>query len=228
MRLFLPSLLLVWSALLSALFSVPCSGAEALTVLCFGDSITEGKTPKSLMPADRWTARVGVLLAGRVTCVNEGKGGRAASAVGEFAGALQRTPKPDLLIVALGTNDSRDDMKEGAALAARVTKNIAEICAAARAANPAIRILVCAPYNINPEALKNAATAPQREANLKAIGAALAKWAQTEAQTSRVAFANLYGVLPAESLTSDGVHPDKTGQDAIARTMAKALEPLLK
>ncbi|HEX3132062.1 MAG TPA: hypothetical protein VHX44_00600 [Planctomycetota bacterium] len=39
---------------------------------------------------------------------------------------------------------------------------------------------------------------------------------------------NLHGVLPADSLTTDGVHPDKTGQEAIARAIAKALEPLLE
>ena len=220
MRLVVLSLIFVLSG--------PGFSAEVLTALCFGDSITEGRTPRSLVPADRWTARVGVLLAGRVICVNEGKGGRSASAIGEFAGALQRTPTPDILIVALGTNDSRDDMKEGATLADRVTKNIAEICVAARTANPAIRILVCAPYNINEGALKNAATGPQRVANLKAIGAALERWARLEGQSGRVAFADLYGVLPAESLTTDGVHPSAAGQEAIARTIAKALESLIK
>ena len=40
--------------------------------------------------------------------VNEGKSGRPTASVPEFEMMLTRHPRADLIILALGTNDSRD------------------------------------------------------------------------------------------------------------------------
>lgn len=192
----------------------------AKTVLCFGDSITAGKQPASLKPGDCWVDRLQTLSKGAFHCINEGKGGRPANSVEEFKAALKRNPGFDVLILALGTNDARDDGKEGEKLPSRVKKNLGEMVALARAAQPNATILLAGPYNINPAALKK--DQPQRDANLRAI----APQVEGLAQEQKTLFVNLYGVVPLESLLTDGVHPDAAGHEKIVQKLWPVLEPI--
>jgi len=200
--------------------SLAHSADMAKTVLCFGDSITAGKQPASLKVGECWVDRIQTLSKGRFHCINEGKGGRPASAVGEFKTALMRIPAFDVLILALGANDARDDGKEGEKLPARVKKNLAEMIALARAAQPNATIVLAGPYNINAAALKK--DQPQRDANLRAI----ATQVEALALEQKIAFVNLLGVVPPETLLADGVHPDSAGHEKIAQKLWPALEPI--
>jgi len=193
------------------------------TVLCFGDSITHGKQPAGMKVGDCWVDRLETLSKGRFDCINEGRGGRPANSVGEFKAALERNPRFDVLILALGANDARDDGKEGAKLPARVKGNLAEMIALARAAQPNAKILLTGQYNINIAGLKkNADLGPQRDANLRAIVAQV----EVLAQEQKTLFVNLYGVVPAETMTADGVHPDAAGHERIAQKLWPVLEAL--
>lgn len=81
---------------------------KAHTVIVFGDSITEGNM---LAPEDRakaWPQVVEKGSGGHLQMINEGKGGRPTASVREFDAMLKRHPKCDLLVIALGVNDSRD------------------------------------------------------------------------------------------------------------------------
>lgn len=190
--------------------------AEPRQVVVFGDSITAGSAlPKEQQP-QAWVRLVESACAGRVRLVNEGKGGRPTASVPEFVAMLQRQPKADALIIALGMNDSRDITPQ---CVPKAVANVRAMISKARAAYGAdVPVLLAGPTNINQSAL--GPTKPigdQREARLRELGAAFAGLA---AETG-CAFVSLFGVVPDETLLKDGVHPDAVGNAAIARVMQR-------
>lgn len=206
-------------ALLAAL---PAQAAvEARHVLYFGDSITAGsELPADRRLIDRWPAQVMALSQGRLVEWNEGLGGRPTDAEADFAAALARHPAPDALVLALGTNDSRD---LSADMAPKAVAHLRRMIAAARAAHPAIKILLAGPPNIALEHLgPTKPIGPQRAANLRALNAAFARLARE----SHCRFVSFYGVVPPASLAKDGVHPDAAGNRALAAVALQAIEAL--
>ncbi len=194
------------------------AAAEPRLVVVFGDSITQGG---ALPPADRprvWVNLVTTNSTGRLKLVNEGKGGRPTASVKEFEAMLTRHPRADQLVIALGTNDSRDITDDC------VPKAVANLRAmvekARRAWGDKLRVLLVGPPNINKSALgPTKPIANEREAKLKEQGAAFAKLAQELG----CEFTSLFGVVPDASLTKDGVHPDAAGNEAIARALLPVL-----
>lgn len=187
-------------------------------VVVFGDSITQGG---ALPAADRsrvWVNLVEQGSAGRLKLVNEGKGGRPTASVKEFEAMLAKHPRADQLVIALGTNDSRDITDEC------VPKAVANLRAMVEKARKAwgdkLRVLLVGPPNINKNAL--VATKPianEREAKLREQGDAFAKLAKELGCD----FTSLFGVVLDASLTKDGVHPDVAGNEAIARALLPVL-----
>ena len=130
---------------------------------------------------------------------------------------------PDLLVLCLGTNDSRE--MDGN-VARRTAQNLRQMIHRARARySPELSILLVAPPNIHPPAYTQFTLdfAEARQANLRAIGGAIEELATGE----HCATVNLFDTLPAASLTRDGVHPDAEGNLAMARVLAPALAPIL-
>ncbi len=86
------------------------ASASPVQILCFGDSITEGNMLPKADKARVWTQRVEDDSNGKWHLINEGKGGRPTDSVAEFRAALQRhlSENIDVLVIALGMNDSRD------------------------------------------------------------------------------------------------------------------------
>jgi len=214
---FIRFLLLLAMLPLSSLADV---AAKPVTVIVFGDSITAG----SALPANErdkmWVQVVERESKGRLRMVNEGKGGRPTDSVKEFEAMLVRQPQAAVLVIALGTNDSRDIT---AACVPKAVANLRAMIARARQQYGAkLRILLAGPPNINKAAL--VATKPianEREAKLRELGdafAALAKETGCE-------FTSLFGTVPEPSMTKDGVHPDAAGNAAIARAMLAKLAP---
>jgi len=190
---------------------------KPLTVIVFGDSITEG----NMLPADqrsqRWVTLVEKEAQGRLQMVNEGKGGRPTDSVNEFKAMLARHPHADMLVIALGTNDSRN-IKEDCVPAA--VKNIRSMLDLARTAYGKIPVLLVGPPNIRKDALgPSKPIADQRDAKLRELGAAF----ETLAKQTGGGFMSLYGVVPEASLAKDGVHPDAAGNEAIAKAMLPKL-----
>ncbi len=194
--------------------------AEPQTVIVFGDSITAG----SALPANEreavWVRVVERESKGRLRMVNEGKGGRPTDSVKEFEAMLARQPQAAVLVIALGTNDSRDIT---AACVPKAVANVRAMIARARQQYGAkLRILLAGPPNINKAAL--VATKPianEREAKLRELGDAFA----TLAKETGCEFTGLFGTVPDASMTKDGVHPDAAGNSAIARAMLAKLAP---
>jgi len=193
----------------------------ARKVLCFGDSITAGSAMK---PADRprlWVDQVQAASHGRLELINEGKGGRPTDSLGEFGQALVRYPKIDQLVLALGANDARNIKDDCVPLA---VKNITAMVQRARATYGAtLPILIVGPTNINKEKLgPTKPIGPQREQKLKDLNAAFEKLAKELNCT----FVSLYGVVPPEAMSVDGVHPDAAGNEPITRTVLSKLLPV--
>jgi acyl-CoA thioesterase-1 len=183
------------------------------TVVVFGDSITEG----NMLPADQrsrvWVHLVEEQSQGRLHLINEGKGGRPTNSVKEFKAALQRDPQMNILVLALGMNDSRDIRDD---CVPKAVKNIQEMIDLARTAHEKLPILIIGPSNIRKDALKaSQPVAAQRDEKLRQLGAAF----QNLATQNGCDFLSLYGVVPESSLGMDGVHPDGAGNEIIAQAI---------
>ncbi|HEX4083996.1 MAG TPA: SGNH/GDSL hydrolase family protein [Chthoniobacteraceae bacterium] len=192
--------------------------AMPLKVLFFGDSITKGQ---GVTADQRWTALVAAHSHGAFVEVNEGKPGRPAAAVGEFSKMLEEYPANSgisVLVIALGTNDSRDTSPN---CVRKTAAYLSKMVTMARTREPGWKIVICAPYNINKDALKKSRSiGPIRERNLIGMGKAFKELASREG----CGFIDFYGVIPPASLTVDGVHPDAAGHAAIAAFAQPALD----
>jgi acyl-CoA thioesterase-1 len=191
--------------------------APTRLVLVFGDSITAG----NMLPADEssqlWLNLVEQRSGGRLHLINEGKGGRPTNSVAEFKAALGRHPQVDVLVIALGMNDSRDI---GPGCVPKAVSHLQAMLNLAKTAYGKIPVLLVGPSNIRKDALGPSRNiADQRTAKLTELNAAFA----TLAASNQAAFVSLYGVVPESSLTKDGVHPDAKGNAAIADVMLPKL-----
>ena len=188
------------------------------TIVVFGDSITAGSM---LAPADRlkaWPQVVENESNGTLRMINEGKGGRPTSSLAEFDEMLKRQSKPDLLVIALGMNDSRDITAD---CVPKAVANIrAMIMRCRQTWGPETPVLIVGPTNINKEALgptKN--IGKEREIKLRELGEAFA----VLARELSCDYISLFGSVPDTSLTADGVHPNVVGNAAIAAVMFSKL-----
>ncbi len=208
-------LLLLTMLPLSTRAGVP---AKPATAVVFGDSITEGGALPKEQRDRAWVRVVEREAKGALTVINEGKGGRPTQSVPEFETMLTRQPRADFLVLALGTNDSRDITKD---CVPKAVANLRKMIERARLTyGPKTAVLLVGPPNINKSAL--VATKPianEREAKLRELGDAFAALAKE----TGCDFVSLFGAVPEGSMTKDGVHPDPAGNEAIARVILPKL-----
>ncbi|MBN8527219.1 MAG: SGNH/GDSL hydrolase family protein [Planctomycetes bacterium] len=192
-------------------------------LMVFGDSICAGSDAADCGPQDAWPALFAA--AAGIVLVNRSRGGRPTDALDEFREALASAADcdgraPDALLIALGTNDSRD-LDPG--MPARAVANLAAMVALARSAGIQ-GIVLAAPYNIAQDALRQ--TWPirvERDRNLRLLGDAYRAYASE----TGLGFVSFYGCVPERCLAADGVHPDRAGNEAIRDYALVALRPLL-
>lgn len=205
-------------------FTKPGMESEAVpvprTVVVFGDSLTEGGALPKDQRDQSWLTLVERESGGKLRLINEGKGGRPTDSVKDFEAMWKRQPRADVLVIALGTNDSRDLSPE---CVPKATANLTRMIDRARSAwGPGLPVLLVGPPNINQSSL--GPTKPigdQREARLKELGEAFAALAKAKS----CQFVSLFGVVPDESMLKDGVHPDAGGNAAMAGVLRPALLP---
>ena len=190
-----------------------------LRVLCFGDSITAGSAlPKEEKPLV-WPLLVEKYSEGKLSLINEGKGGRSTNSVREFEAVLEKHPDFNVLLIALGTNDSRDITEKCVPSA---VENIKRMIDLARKGKANLPVFVVGPPNINKNALgPTKPIANQREQKLKELNEGFDKLAKENACN----FVSLFGIVPGDCLQRDGVHPDAKGNEAIAEVIAATLMP---
>ncbi|HSH93944.1 MAG TPA: SGNH/GDSL hydrolase family protein [Roseimicrobium sp.] len=210
---------LVLIALLHSVLLCTLTAAEPRIVVIFGDSITEGGAlPLKDRPLS-WVNRVAGKTAGKWTVVNEGKGGRPTNSVKEFEAMLKRNPKAHTLIIALGTNDSRDITDQ---CVPKAVANLRAMVALAREAwGKELTVWIVGPPNIRKDALgPTKPIANERDAKLRELGTGF----ESLAKELGCNFMTLYGVVPESSLTKDGVHPDAAGNEPIAEAVLAKLK----
>ncbi len=209
--------LLLFLALTTGVFALNAAGPR--TVIVFGDSITEGGALPKDQKEQLWVKLIEAQSPGALTIINEGKGGRPTHSLKEFEAMLQRRPKADALVIALGMNDSRDITTN---CVPKAVANVRAMVERARQKYGAqFPVLLLGPTNINRAAL--GPTKPigeQRETQLRELGTAFARLANEQ----HTEFESQFGIVPESSLLKDGVHPDAGGNAAIA----KALGPRLR
>jgi acyl-CoA thioesterase I len=214
-------LLIFGTALASA---AVCAAEPPRTILCFGDSITAGSELPASERASAWPALVEKQSGGKLRVINEGKGGRPTASLGEFRAVLAKhagAARVDVLVVSLGTNDSRDTSEAGVT---KAVANVRQMIALARARDPRLGVLLVGPPNLRKDTLgPTKPIADQRQRQLRELNAAFALLARD----TGCEFVSLFGVVPAASLARDGVHPDAAGNEAIARVISEALAKAL-
>jgi acyl-CoA thioesterase-1 len=208
-----------WQLLVACLLSAQIlAAAEPRAVIVFGDSISAGAALPAADKARVWVKLVEDQSGGKLAMLNEGKGGRPTDSVKEFEAMLTRQKRADLLVIALGTNDSRDITDGCVPKAVANVRKMVEL--ARKAYGEKLPVLLLGPPNIRKDALgPTKPIADQRDAKLRELGAgfaALAKEVKAE-------YFSQYGIVPEASLGKDGVHPDVAGNEA----MAKVLLPVL-
>jgi acyl-CoA thioesterase I len=189
---------------------------QPLRVLCFGDSITAGGNLKAGEETSIWPLVVEKKSNGKLRLINEGKGGRPTDSVADFRAAAKKHDF-DMLLILLGTNDSRDISE---ACVPKAVANVKQMLTIAREKTPGLRILLVGPPNINKNALgPTKPIANQREQKLKDLNAAF----QELAKETNGEFLSLFGAVPEDSLLRDGVHPDPKGHATLAEKILPAL-----
>ena len=182
------------------LFCGAIKAAEPAIVVVFGDSLSNA-----------WVRSLDPRTARQLRLINESRPGRPTDAAGEFDQMLARQPGVDLLVIALGTNDSGDS---SAATVPRAVENIRKMVRAARkAAGDELPVLVVGPPNMS------GSTAPQRVRKLQELNRGF----RDLAAKLGCRFLTLYGVLPDSSLAADGTHPDAAGNALIAKVLLPEL-----
>jgi len=194
--------------------------AEPRVVIVFGDSITAGTALPKDQQTQVWVRLVEAQSGGKLQMLNEGKGGRPTDSVKEFEAMLSRRPKADLLVIALGTNDSRDISEQ---CVPKAVANVRAMITKARDQyGQGLAVLLVGPPNIRKDALgPTKPIADQRDAKLRELGAGF----EALAKELHCDFTTQYGIIPEASLASDGVHPDVAGNEAIAKAMLPKLLP---
>ena len=207
--------------------------AAPLKVACLGDSITYGSAMGEGVVREHasYPAQLGAMLGAAYEVRNFGVGGTTLLTEADrpyvetqaWRDALAW--KPDLAIVALGTNDScdgpaRNNWQHASGLVEDATAMVGELREAG-----VERVLLCGPTGMQPGAsgLSEARLADltSRAPHLGEVRAALIEVA---AGLPLVEYHDLGRVLTAGQ-TTDGVHPTPFGAEAVALRMASVVDP---
>lgn len=199
--------------------SAPATSARPLRVACLGDSITEGAGTND--PATQsYPAQLAALLGAGYEVRNFGKGGATLLDVGDlpyrslphFAQACAFNP--DIVIVALGTNDSKPQNWQHRD---RFAANYVSLIRQLRALPSHPRLFICQPmpawppsaWGISPDVIEN---------ELRPLLADLAR-------SEGVGLIDLFTPMRDQhALTPDHVHPNAEGAAIIAQTVAQAIQ----
>lgn len=208
--------------LLATLLTLATAGlsfsADKIKVACVGDSITEGAGVKD--PKNRYPAQLSELLGESYDVKNFGNSGSTMLDNGDKPYKKQKSYTdsvafiPDIVVIKLGTNDSKPQnwaKKDGFAAS---TKSLVE---AFLKANPKAKVFLCYPvpviaqgnFGIRDEIVKNE----------------IIPLIKQTAEEMKLSIIDLYAALDGKpELFPDRVHPNDDGAKLIAKTVCEALK----
>lgn len=215
------------SGLFLALFLFVGPAAAQRKVVCIGDSITYG----SRLPdreRNHYPAQLGWRLGAEYEVVNGGQGGHTLLSAGDRPYVKSGSwtylieGAPDVAVVILGTNDTCQGRRGNWEHEGELETDARAMVAALRSTNAEVRVLLCTPTPIFPEApgleKERKADLTERAPRLGRIAEAL----QSVASSEGVEFVDLSRVLTVGQVV-DGVHPNSFGAEAIANRIAEAI-----
>jgi acyl-CoA thioesterase-1 len=195
------------------------AGPKKVKVACVGDSITYGSGVKD-REKNSYPAVLGRLLGETHEVRNFGVGGATLLRRGDKPYDQQKAYKdalafkPDLLVVKLGTNDSKPQNWD--AHKADFAADYKALVAAFREANPAVKVYCALPVPVYPPGafkIRDEIVKPEIIPVVKRVAA------EEKAQVI-----DLYAALSDKaSLFPDKVHPNAEGAALIAKAVYKAL-----
>ena len=206
-------------------------------ILCFGDSNTHGTNPcgPRFGEEDRWPMLLQAHLGERFRVLEEGFGGRTIAfddpVEGGYKSSMQYLPpcllshNPlDLVILMLGTNDTKQRFAMSAPAIAQALAHLIRLCHlyALDGRGETTRVLVVAPPPLNENVL-GTRMAGAFDARSVEVSKHLAEEYLRMSKLMRCEFLNAADFCRASE--EDGVHLAKTGHHALARGVAdKVLE----
>jgi lysophospholipase L1-like esterase len=213
-------LFLAAAASLFAADVAPETKSSVIHLACVGDSITQGvgvKDPKK----DSYPSQLARLLGDQWIVRNYGVSAMTMMKKGDLP--YERRPeyktaldsKPDVVVIALGTNDSKPQNIE--TNPDDFVPSYREMIAKFRAANPKIKIYVCLPAPAFPE------NWGIREA---VIAGKIIPLIQQVAKEENVSVIDLHTALAGkDACFPDKVHPNEEGAGLMAKAVYTALVP---
>ena len=197
-------------------------------ILFQGDSITDGNRGRSADPnhilghgyAFIIAAKYGAALAERnLTFLNRGSSGNTVIDLEKRWPKDTLELKPDVLSILIGVNDNSHGVPPE-----QFEQIYDKLLADTRAANPNVRLVLCAPFTL--PVGKRAVNYEAWSAGLKQREAIVAKLAQKH-HTALVRFQPVFEAAckraPAEHWIWDGVHPTYSGQQLMADEWVRAV-----
>ena len=188
-------------------------------VACVGDSITFGAGVKE-REKNNYPAVLGRLLGDTHDVKNFGVSGATLLSKGDMPYVKQKAYKaalefkPDVLVIKLGTNDSKPQNWD--AHKAEYAADYKALIEAFRAANPNVKVYCCLPVPVYPPGnfkIREEVVKPQIIPAIKQV-----------AEETRSEVIDLYAALSDKpEMFPDKVHPNAAGAEVIARTVYKAL-----
>lgn len=194
---------------------------EPTRIACLGDSITAGY---KVTPQTRWTTLLGKKLGDHYTVLNFGISARCLLDSGDRPIRKEKIYKdalasnPDVVLIGLGTNDSK---MINWAHKDQFADNYKDIIDEFKKANPDVKVfcLLCIPSQ---EPGEDGISQERIEKEVNPLITQVAK--ETKSQVI-----DLYSVMKSKKkLLTDGVHPDDKGHAIMADAVAKALKKSLK
>lgn len=197
-----------------------CSALPAQTVIrvaCVGDSITAGAGVKD--PANKYPARLGVLLGAEYEVKNFGVSGATMLDAGDKPYKKQKAYqqaldyKPDIVVIKLGTNDSK---AHNWAKNADFDKDTESLVEAFQKANPKAKIYLCHPVPVIGQGnfgIRNEIVKPEIIPLIDKV-----------AKKKKLEVIDLYAALDGKpELIPDRVHPNDEGAGLIAAAVHAAI-----
>lgn len=205
---------------LLTILSALCTSLQAQTVIrvaCVGDSITAGAGVKDAK--NKYPARLGVLLGAEYEVKNFGVSGATMLDAGDKPYKKQKAYqqalefKPDIVVIKLGTNDSKP---HNWAKSEDFDKSTESLVEAFQNANPKAKIYLCHPAPVIGKGnfgIRNEIVKPEIIPLIDKV-----------AKKMKLEVIGLYTALEAKpELIPDRVHPNDEGAGVIAATVHAAI-----
>jgi alpha-L-fucosidase 2 len=204
---------------LSSFVLYSCSDNSGKRIVCIGDSITEGAGLK-YQSSDSYPAQLDQILGNGFEVVNCGQS--AATMLkqsdysywqsNEFSNVF--TVDPDIVVIALGTNDSKDHNWD----ADRFKQDYQSMIDLLKSSNPGVRIYVCLPppafnhaWGINDSTIRHGIIPILRELTLE----------------NKLRLIDLYTDFQNHPVVfPDSIHPNEAGAKMMAEFVAREIEKI--